>query len=341
MIAYVSRMCLGAAFHEGARGLPAPRSNSMKGIAALAVVALASVLGACTPVPTAAPKTQPPFSPGPVTLSSTPAVQGVATRETATLTWEFLINDIAATIVATETPQVVDVDTSPDGRWRAEVLAYECMPVSLGEEFVNAYQLLQVSDTVSGNSTFIERQVRFCGGLGAAGLSGISWSRNSRFFYFTSAAEGMPEGCGWWMRPTARLDTVTWSIEDLGGGPLSPDGSTRASWQGDELLISSVEQGDSSRLKPLAPAPNLGQIAWSPRDPALVYLQTESDCYPWGKTYLVLVDLSDHSSRLLLESEAPSFAWVDWRDPGTLDLTDQDDGKWTYTLATRVLEKAK
>jgi hypothetical protein len=127
------------------------------------------------------------------------------------------------------------------------------------------------------------------------------------------------------MPPTSRLDVITWSVKGLGGGPLSPDQSMRATWQGFDLLVSSPERGEIARFKPLAPATVLSQISWSPNSSALVYLQAEFDCFPWGKTYLVIVDLSLSTSRLLLESETPSFAWVDWVNPGTLLLRDQGD----------------
>jgi hypothetical protein len=80
-----------------------------------------------------------------------------------------------------------------------------------------------------------------------------------------------------------------------------------ATWQNSGLPISSIEQGDIARLDRIAPGVILGQIAWSPTGSALVYLQTQVDCYPWGNTLIAHVDLSDLGSRLLIESVEPSF----------------------------------
>jgi hypothetical protein len=115
----------------------------------------------------------------------------------------------------------------------------------------------------------------------------------------------------------------------------------RATWQGTRLLLSSVEQGDVTHVDPIAPEMVLGEIAWSPTNTALVYLLTEFDCYPWGKTYLVHVDLSTSGSRILLESASPSFAWVQWSERNRLHLQDQDDIQWTYDLVTGGLTMSK
>ena len=75
-------------------------------------------------------------------------------------------------------------------------------------------------------------QLISCGGLGAYGLAGSFWSGTSRFYYFTNAAHGVPDGCGYWLPPLLRLDLTDWSITDLGSGTLSPNRLRMASLAG-------------------------------------------------------------------------------------------------------------
>lgn len=246
---------------------------------------------------------------------------------------------ITATLVSSANSRIRDPNPSPDGLWVAEVIRYDCTPTRVINHYLNAFEILQIRQAQANETRIIDTQLQFCGGLGAAGLSSGSWSPNGRYLYFTRAASGIPEGCGWWIPPLKRLDVSTWSVEYLGSGPTSPDGHMRATWQDHTLLISSVEQGDIARLAPLAPDMIQGQIAWSPANSALVYLETELDCYPWGTTHLVYVDLSTYSSRVVLDSDAPSFPWVEWREPHRILLRDQDDNPWTYDLTTESLTR--
>jgi len=309
----------------------------MRGALIRAAIPFALLVAGCLATPAGVPTPVLSASEG-LPIPQRTAPSPTPSLETPTLTWEQERDAIVATLVASRPPIVRDSSRSPDGNWVAEILGYDCTPVNVADE-VNALDILQVKDARTGETKIVETQVQSCGGLGAAGLSAGSWSRNSRYLYYTDAAFGMPEGCGWWIPPTKRLDPSDWSVQDLGNGPLSPDGEMMATWQDSSLLISSIEQGDIAPLDPIAPRMILGQIAWSPTGSALVYLQTQLDCYPWGNTLIAHVDLSDLSSRLLLESEEPSFVLVDWRDPNKLYLRDRDDNEWTYDLTSGILWK--
>jgi hypothetical protein len=142
---------------------------------------------------------------------------------------------IVETIIASQKPKISLPLLSPDGEWRAEVAIYDCIPFGdMGEYALEQLKLVQVS---KGVEKVADSQLLACGGLGAFGFEGLFWSLNSRFFYYTDASEGVPDGCGYWVKPVLRLDTTSLTVESLGGGLPSPDGMKLATWQGRELVI--------------------------------------------------------------------------------------------------------
>lgn len=294
---------------------------------------LAVLIASCVPVHATVPAPTPSPAASIIVLPASSATPYAMVPPTATLSEEAERAFIAATLVSAPGATVGPPNASPDGDWVAEVVRHDCTPVAIVDQGIYALELLQLRNPATSETKVVETQLQSCGGLGAAGLSAGSWSRNGRYLYYTEAASGIPEGCGWWIPPVKRLDVSTWSIDDLGSGPLSPDGRMRATWQRSTLLLSSVEEGDTAHLDPIDHDMILGEIAWSPDSTHLVYLQTELDCYPWGKTLLAYVDLAERFSRLLLTSTSPSFAWVEWNDRTQLRLRDQDDVQWTYDLA--------
>lgn len=246
--------------------------------------------------------------------------------------------DIAGTVVAANKPKTLASYPSPDRKWQAVFTTYGRCTQGGGAD-MNAYEQLKLIQVDNQSEKVVDDQLQYCGGLGAYGLGGLFWSPNSRYFYYTNAREGMPEGCGPWERPLVRLDTANWKIERLGGGPLSPNKTKIATWQGQELVVWDVTQGEIARTMVAVPDAITGEIAWSPNGQSIVYLQTALDCYPWGKSYLVRLDLPKLKSSLLLESEKPSFWGVTWDAPNRLRLLDENGEKWQYNLVTQELKK--
>src|SRR6266498_724292 len=164
--------------------------------------------------------------------SETAATQDFATEYAITST------AIVETILSTAQPRIYKSYASPDGKWQAEISIYDCAKVDPSPNAdKNAFEQLQLIGVVGGKKKPVDNQLRNCSGLGAAGLEGLYWSSNSRYFYYTDAREGMPDGCGYWEKPTLRLDSNTLQIDRLGSGPLSPDGTKIVTWQGKELVI--------------------------------------------------------------------------------------------------------
>lgn len=203
-----------------------------------------------------------------------------------------------------------------------------------------AYEQLNLVDVDNGEATTAAEQLISCGGLGAFGLEGLFWSPNSRFFYFTTAREGVPDGCGYWQRPLLRAAVETGETQWLGPGELSPDGTKVAAWEERELVIWEAGGDEMGRAAAAVPDAGLGTIAWSPEGDALVYLQAPSYC-PLEKSYVVQMGVSEMEPTVLLEAEAPAFSDVAWLDAGRLRLVDGEGQEWIYDLADGELSPAR
>ena len=136
-----------------------------------------------------------------------------------------------------------------------------------------AYEELVLTNATS---TFIaDRQLINCGGLGAAGLAGRFWSPDGRYFYYTTAREGMPEGCDqYWSQPFSRVDLRDRSVQYIGIGDLSPDGKLISAWQDGYLLLLPVEAESGTLVALPHPDQQLGALAWSPTSNALAFIRT-------------------------------------------------------------------
>jgi hypothetical protein len=237
--------------------------------------------------------------------------------------------------MASVEPQTLGSFPSPDGQWLAEVVVYECTAVVEVQE--NAYEEVRITAVGEGTEQVIDTQLQYCGGLGAFGFEGLFWSANSRYFYYTDAREGVPDGCGFWTRPYKRADVSTGETEWLGEGPLSPDETMLATWQEGEIVIWDLNEGEAGRVSTGTPNSQQGPIVWSPNGLSLAFLQSTSFC-PSGRSSVFRVDLADLEARLLLESEEPGFVGLTWEEAEQLRLFTAEGQEWRYDFATGELE---
>jgi hypothetical protein len=228
---------------------------------------------------------------------------------------------------------VYDSSPSPDGKWVAEFTRIEC--TRLGELDEYAFERLELVGQSGGGRKDIAIQLQACGGLGAFGLGSLGWSENSRFFYYTDAREGVPDGLAcYWDRPMYAYDVTSGEIIALSDAPASPDGKRVAIRQGEELLIWDRGLGEADRLQPAVPGWAVGPRSWSPDGMQLAYLQTESNCYPYGRSSLAVVNLDDLSQATYLQDHAPPFHSVEWREQGSLLLFTGDQKSWSFNPET-------
>lgn len=245
---------------------------------------------------------------------------------------------IASLVRSQAGAEVRSVLESPDGRLRAQVLTYGCTPVEGEGEY--ALDELVVETIASGERWLAAEQLQACGGLGAFGLETLFWSPGSRRLYYSTAREGVPDGCGFWLKPFSVADTLSRQAEDLGGGVLSPDGRSMALWQSPDLVVWQLDEGETARIPRAVQELPPGPTVWAPDGSALAYLQFSGDCQPEPPSYLVLVSLGSRESITLLTLSDPVLGGLEWRDAGILTLWDEAGQRWEYDLAqSRLLRK--
>lgn len=241
--------------------------------------------------------------------------------------------DIPATLAAAATPVVYDSAPSPDGKWLAEFTRIECTRLGELEEY--AFERLVLVSLDDGGRKEVATQLQACGGLGAFGLGSLGWAENSRYFYYTDAREGVPDGLAcYWERPMYAYDMTSGEIIALSDGPASPDGNRVAIGQGEELLIWDRGLGEVARIQPAVTGWAVGPRSWSPDGKSLAYLQTEDRCYPYGRSSLVVVNLDDLSQATYLEEQDPPFHGVEWRERDSLLLFTDDGKSWSFNPET-------
>jgi hypothetical protein len=250
--------------------------------------------------------------------------------------------DTPATIVALERPNLLESYPSPDESWRAEVIRYDCVETDEGQEM--AMDVLRLVRQLDGRETVVYRQVQYCGGLGAFGLGGLFWSPEGRYFYYTTAREGGPDGgCGPWVRPISRVDVTGGGTETLAGAVISPDESNLAGWRDvgtgePQLVVWAVDGSARLSVPAIAESAVAGPIAWSPDGTALAYLQIKEQCNPAGVTWLAHVALPGGEQTVLLESAGPSFNGLAWDEANALVLQAVTGEQSRFDLNKRTLE---
>lgn len=292
-----------------------------------------------TLAPTAEQATVPPVV---ATAVATPTV--VVATATTTATPEPTITpgpsptpDPLALLVATVVPRLHAILPAPDESKRAEVVVYDCAPV--GEE-TRALEILRIVEPATGTEYQLASQALSCGGLGAFGLEPLAWGASGRFFWYTEAREGGPDGaCRPWVRPVVRVDLADWSQTTLEQAVASPDGTQVAGWLNGELVVYALDGGERGRVAPAALPPQVGPPAWSPDGAAIAYIQYTSFCGETaGDSAVVLVDATTFASRVLLTQAAPEFDSVSWLDATRLALTGlMDSGQWEYDVVSGTL----
>ncbi len=279
--------------------------------------------------------TNSPASPTPVgTITATLAPRKTEFPNTPMEIPDLPGTEIVETVIATGKRITLQSARSPDGKWRAEVIRYDCVRAGI-EVDENAYEVVKLIRLDDGLETVLDTQLQNCGGLGAAGLGVEFWSANSQFIYITEAREGVPDGCsgGWW-RPLVAYDVLNGGRENLALGPLSPDRKMLVFPREKELVLWDLNKGEVGRLPLLHQDWVVWDIAWSPKGNELVYLQTEDVCVSM-KSSVVQVKMTELVQSEIMETASPGFTGVTYVSPGQIHLYDQNNREWLVTLAPK------
>ena len=209
--------------------------------------------------------------------------------------------DVAQALLGTVQPTTFASYPSPDGQWRIDLVIYACTTVDPEVQQENSLEQLMLVSAADGSRTVVETQLLNCGGLGAAGLEGRFWTPDGAYFYYTSARDGVPDGCGYWEQPLGRFNVFEGHAEYVGGGPISPDGTKIATWIDHSLTIWEIS-GDRIGSVPHPIEDALpGPIAWAPDGLSVAFLLSEAYC-PLGTTHLVTLDLDTLTPVVVLSS---------------------------------------
>ncbi len=242
--------------------------------------------------------------------------------------------DVQSRLLTEVPPRIHGSYPSPDGNWEAQVIIYGCTSVDPEAPGGNSLEQLVLIRLTDSTRTVVDSQFINCGGLGASGLEGRFWTSDSRFFFYTSAREGVPDGCGFfWARPLLRVGITDPKPTRFGPSVISPDGKMIAAWISGQLEIWETSGGQIAMAQtPVSVASN-GPIAWSPDNRSVAHLLSEEQCMT-GETYVVTVALTDMKPVLILTSENPSFFDLSWDNLNTLTLFDRERNAWSLNLMT-------
>jgi hypothetical protein len=239
-------------------------------------------------------------------------------------------------VTAVQEADLVESHPSPNEAWLAEIYGYDCVEVAPGQEF--SYQELRVVRAGEVGVDVVDSQLIACGGVGAYGLGGLFWSPDSRFFYYTDAAVGVPDGCGFWTPPYWRLDTADLQVERLGEGSLSPDGASIAAWQDGRLGVWPIDDEAIGVLEIPTTFGIAGPLAWKPDSEQVAFVISESSCRA-GRSDVGLLDVNDRRAAIVLPSRSPGVSGIEWDAPYRLALTDEDGVLWRYNVVTEELRR--
>jgi len=240
--------------------------------------------------------------------SAMPTITRTATPDYVATT-DFIETASIGMIISTSQPVTLASYPSKDGKWRVEILRYDCANYSYQDHVGSvAYEQLKLINLSDGTENIVDDQRQECGGVGAFGLGGLHWSPSNRYFYYNDSREGYPDGCGNYLAlPAYRLDTVTHEVLMLAGGLLTPDKAKLAFWEGHDIVIWDLDKGEIGRVSPLKSNLFNGEMWWSFDSQRLIYLQTEFQCAPdLGKSYMTSLDLTDYSQTAGGEYETTS-----------------------------------
>jgi hypothetical protein len=224
-------------------------------------------------------------------------------------------------VVENSPAQLLDARLSSGGDRRAELVRHDCWSFNQDPEL--AYEAIYLVDLNDNSKRLVADQIQYCGGIGASGLGIVYWTTDDRYLYYTDAAQGVPDGDATAWYPTLyRHDLHSGEIANMRWGPLAPDGRTMVyadPWQL-TLHLWDLERGEIVRLPPLninsgQPGAAVYGFTWSPDGRSLVYIEAESVYAPVGKSWILHLDLTDLSHRVVLTAENSVLCCVEWRPP--------------------------
>ncbi len=269
---------------------------------------LAVIMAAC-----AAPTDVPSEPTLVATLAQPTAAPGLATVTAGPPPTETLAPEAEATAFAQAvlagSPERVETSTAPDGVASAELWTAPCATVP-GFEHYGPVGFSEIRWLASADAqpVTVVRQILVCQGLGAAGLRVLQWSPDSRYVFYTDAAQGSPDGggCPWFGR-VLRWSTADGATTSLGNGATSPDGRQVAGVDGADVTIWSWSTTEVVRVATLEPTWSVSAIGWAPDGERVLFVQSDNACAIGGSSVIGVVDVAAATARELLRTQDPAL----------------------------------
>lgn len=287
-----------------------------------------------TPLPPSPTTTNTPPSPSPTTTAS-PTAADTSPPSLPTATVAAYEQAWIEAIMTAVPPKSLQVFSSPDHSWRVEIVRYECTLVSeAGGELAYEQLLLTGPD---GEETPVAQQLQYCGGLGAAGINGLFWSLNGKYFYFDMAREGVPDGmpCLYWHTGKSRLNMETLEVEVLPGkGLVTPDESGMLLVAEPDFILWDLNLGVVGRSEHPFPGLSVKSIDFSPDGSQAVYVLRVDCIQPGADSVVVVLNLADLTHSIMLETSAPSIIKATWESGDSIYLTGYGGESFELSLST-------
>ena len=238
-------------------------------------------------------------------------------------------------IKAAVIPETVQQFQDAASAYTIQVLRYACVPPP-GSDFEIALEELVVS--MPDGETFVaDQQLLNCGGLGAFGYNGLFWSPDGRYFYFTEAREGVPDGgpCGLWLPWLYRVNLFDRTTEQLpGNGPRTADDRHLVLWDGADFVLWDLNGTEITRSAPPTSGYYLFSAAIGPDGSRLLYV-LRSDCFlPEADSLVGLLDLVTFEHTVVLEAGPNGFTEANWQNENEAVLIDSNGKAFQVNLNT-------
>lgn len=265
---------------------------------------LCLAVAACNTVTeTPSPATLAPTLAQPTSVPATPAAAPTNTLEPAIEATAFAVAVLSAR------PELIETSTAPDGSASAELWTAPCGTVAGFEAYgpVGHDEIRWRPDSAS-DPILVAQQIRVCQGLGAFGLRVLQWSADSRYLFYTDAAQGSPDGggCTWFGR-VLRWDTLERAAVSLGNGATSPDGNWVAGVDGADLTIWSWNSDTVKRAAVLQKGWPISAIGWAPDGQRVLFVQSEASCGMGGASVIGLFNVDTGQVTELLRTQDPAL----------------------------------
>ncbi len=239
----------------------------------------------------------------PTDVPATPAAAPTNTLEPAIEATAF------AAAVLSAPPELVETSAAPDGKASAELWTAACGVVPGFEAYGPVgHDEIRWRATSDAEPILIAQQIRVCQGLGAFGLRVLQWSADSRYVFYTDAAQGSPDGggCPWFGR-VLRWDTVERAAVSLGNGATSPDGNWVAGVDRTDITIWSWNSDTVKRGAVLQNGWPISAIGWAPDGKRVLFVQSEGNCGIGGASVIGLFNVETNQVKELLRTQDPAL----------------------------------